>query len=66
MLPDANYEPGPGCPADLDDSGNVDGTDLSIILGYWGQVGTPYDISGDGVIGGADLTIILGSWGFCP
>jgi len=54
----------PPCPADLNDDGVVDGTDLTIMLGAWDGRG-PADLNGDGVVNGADLTILLGAWGDC-
>lgn len=62
-------------PADLDGNGIVDGADLGILLGGWGDcpptVICPPDIAppaadgmpaGDGVVDGADLGLLLGSW----
>ncbi|MEY5061967.1 MAG: hypothetical protein RIS45_1888 [Planctomycetota bacterium] len=52
------------CPADYDDSGFVDGSDLTILLVGWG---TPRgDITGDGIANGVDLAILIGLWGSCP
>ena len=49
---------------DLNLDGEVDGSDLAIILSYWGGVGFPIgDCNRDGVIAGADLAILLGNWG---
>ncbi len=56
--------PPPPCPADLDDSGAVDGADLGTLLGAWGT--SAADLDGDGTTGGADLGILLGAWGACP
>jgi len=53
------------CTGDLDSSGTVDATDLTIMLANWGNSGTG-DINGDGTVGGSDLTILLASWGPCP
>jgi len=52
------------CPGDLNEDGVVNGTDLSLILGFWGQAGAS-DLNGDGTTNGADLSIILGGWGDC-
>lgn len=51
-------------PADLDGDGDVDGADLTIVLGSWGPCPPPCpaDINGDGVVDGADITILLGEW----
>ena len=52
------------CCSDLDGDGVVDGADLTILLGAWGEASKD-DLDGDGVIDGADLTILLGCWGPC-
>lgn len=49
-------------PADLNLDGQVDGADLTILLGNWGEGYVPGDINGDGVVSGSDLAEILGSW----
>jgi hypothetical protein len=57
------------CPADVSESGTVDGSDLGIILGYWGVVGSVFpraDIDHDGLVNGSDLGIVLAAWGPCP
>lgn len=55
------------CPGDLNDSGVVDGADLSILLGFWGPCGGAClgDLNGSGTVDGADLAVILGGWGQC-
>jgi len=56
------------CPSDVIPSGNVDGVDLSAVLGAWGSDGSgaySTDVNGDGVVGGADLTALIASWGPC-
>ena len=52
----------PGSPADLNGDGEVDGADLSKLLGGWGLPGVT-DINSDGTTDGADLTLLLGEWG---
>ena len=52
----------PPNPADVDGDGRVDGADLTIVLGHWGDSGSPCDLDGNGVVDGGDLTIVLGSW----
>lgn len=55
------------CDADLDASGDVDGTDMAVVLGNWGgQPSGGGDVDADGLIDGADLAAILGAWGPCP
>ena len=48
---------------DLNGDGVVNGADLAILLGAWGEGGVPADLNGDGVVNGADLAILLGNWG---
>ena len=61
---DSMYEE-PTCLGDLDESGSVDGGDLTQILADWGTNSVISDLSGNGVVGGEDLTILLGRWGLC-
>ena len=60
----AYQTPAPACPGDLDGDGVVDGADLGLLLGAWGDV-APGDLNGDGVVDGADLGLLLGGWGAC-
>jgi hypothetical protein len=50
--------------ADFDADLQVDGADLGLLLGAWGQ-GGPTDLNGDGMTDGADLGLLLGAWGAC-
>jgi hypothetical protein len=52
------------CPADLNQSGAVDASDLATLLGAWGTSGG--DINGDGTTDASDLASLLGAWGACP
>jgi hypothetical protein len=54
--------PAPSNPADLNGDGAVNGADLGLLLGNWGQGGAS-DLNGDGTTNGADLGLLLGSWG---
>jgi hypothetical protein len=58
-----------GCPLsnpmDLNADGFVDGTDLLILLGNWGQSGLG-DMNEDGVVDGQDLLQLLSTWGWQP
>jgi choice-of-anchor C domain-containing protein len=57
------------CPADVDESGAVNGVDLAAVLNNWGTNGGKYpraDINGDGVVNASDLAAVLGAWGPCP
>lgn len=47
--------------ADIDQNGTVDGADLAMMLGNWGNFGVG-DLSFDGVVDGNDLAILLGAW----
>lgn len=51
--------PGPG---DVNGDGVVDGADLGVLLGNWGDSGAG-DLNHDGVVDGADLGILLGGFG---
>lgn len=57
--------PCPGCAGDLDGSGAVGGSDLSILVSQFGGPGSA-DLDGDGTVSGADLSALLASWGDCP
>ena len=48
--------------ADFNLDGRVDATDLTQLLGAWGQVNPLMDLSGGGVIDASDLTTLLASW----
>jgi len=50
-------------PGDLNQDGAVDGIDLTLVLGFWGEcAGCVADINDDGVVDGNDLAIVLGAW----
>ena len=56
------------CPADVDNSGAVNGVDLAAILNVWGTQGGKYpraDINRDGIVNGPDLAEVLSAWGAC-
>ena len=46
---------------DLDGDGSVAGSDLSILLGNWGDC-CAGDLDGSGTVDGADLTVLLSCW----
>jgi hypothetical protein len=58
------------CPADLTDDGFVDGNDLGVLLGAWGDCPTkgacPADLNDDAFVDGNDLGLLLAAWGTCP
>ena len=49
-------------PADVNGDGTVDGADLGILLGNWGNSGAG-DIDGNGQVDGADLGALVADWG---
>lgn len=56
----------PTCPADLNNDGFVDVSDLLILFGSWGScVGCPADIAKNGVVDVSDLLMLLSAWGAC-
>ncbi len=58
--------PGPNCPGDVNGDDQVNGADLSVLLGAFGQSvspGTSGDVNGDGQVDGADLSVLLGAFG---
>ncbi len=61
----ANYTCAAPCPGDLDNSGAVDGVDLTAIFAGWGTAAAGGDVNGDGVVDGLDVTVVLSAWGPC-
>jgi hypothetical protein len=63
ILPDA-------CIGDLNGDNSVNGADLGVLLGTWGNCPSfgacAADLNGDGNVTGADLGMLLGAWGLCP
>jgi hypothetical protein len=56
-------EPGPPpVTGDLNGDGVVNGDDLGILLGAWGQKNSPADLNGDGLVDGIDLGELLANW----
>ena len=57
------------CIADLNNNGIVDGADLALVLGNWGECQSTGpcigDITGNGLVDGADVTFVLTEWGNC-
>jgi hypothetical protein len=49
--------------ADLDCDGDVDGSDLGVLLGAWGTDNCEADLNDDGTVDGIDLGTMLGLWG---
>ncbi|MEE2681592.1 MAG: endonuclease/exonuclease/phosphatase family protein [Planctomycetota bacterium] len=51
---------------DFDGDGCVGGTDLAVILAYWGLPDPPIgDLDGDGEVRGPDLATVLANWAPC-
>ena len=68
----ASLDPdGFACPEDLVQDGDVDGADLAVLLGAWGDPGCGLDepcradLNCDGAVNAADLGILLAAWGPC-
>jgi len=58
--------PPPSCPGDTNGDNQVNGADLSVLLGQFGQSVPPStgaDFNGDGLVNGADLSVLLGQFG---
>jgi hypothetical protein len=58
------------CISDIDADGTINGSDLGIMLAYWGTTSIDpasiaCDLNVDGVVNGSDLGILLASWGPC-
>lgn len=60
------YESQPEVPpcalADLNCDGDVNGGDLTILLGEWGTSDASADLDDDGVVAGGDIAVLLGLW----
>jgi hypothetical protein len=72
-LPDTNQNSIPDtceCIGDIDLDGAIGGSDLGIMLAYWGVVTTDSvslasDLNADGFVNGSDLGVLLAHWGAC-
>ena len=57
------------CRGDLDQNGEVDASDLGLLIAAWntdGSIVDGSDINGDGSVSAADLGLLIGAWGPCP
>ncbi len=69
ILVGTQYSSGGGTtvPGDINGDGAVDGADLGLLLGAWGNCAScascAADLNGNCVVDGADLGILLGNWG---
>ena len=61
---------GSSCPADINNTGAVDGNDLATLLAGWSGdspcTDCLADLNDDGEVNANDLTIMLAAWGPCP
>ena len=58
------------CIGDIDTDGTINGSDLGVLLAYWGPTTSDAtsiacDLNIDGVVNGSDLGILLAYWGPC-
>jgi hypothetical protein len=51
-----------GVPGDLDGDGRVNGSDLLVVLSWWGSDDELADVDGNGFVDGGDILVILGAW----
>ncbi len=56
--------PPAGNPADINSDGAVNGADLALLLGAWGQTGGASDVNESGTVDAADLAALLAQWGW--
>jgi len=49
-------------PADINNDGAVNGSDLALLLNAWATPGGAADVHRDGVVDGSDLSIVLTAW----
>jgi hypothetical protein len=52
------------CPADINDDGMVNVTDVLIVIENWGGSGGG-DINGDDIVNVTDLLEVVRAWGYC-
>ena len=53
------------CEADINGDGNVDVSDVLVMVSVWGTNDADADINGDGTVGVADLLLVIDGWGPC-
>ena len=49
-------------PADINEDGVVNISDLEIVIDQWGAFDSPADINSDGIVDGFDLGLVLTGW----
>ena len=60
-------DPPPQCPADVDGSGHVDGSDIALMLLDYGPCsGCSTDLDGDARVSASDVALLLLDFGPCP
>jgi hypothetical protein len=65
---DFNFEftPAPSCPADISGDGQVNTSDLLMVINNWGAAGSnPADVNHDNVVNSGDLLAVINAWGPC-
>ena len=62
----ASLEPSPPCPGDVDNDGEVGGSDFGRLLAAWGSTNPDFDLNDDGIVSGGDVGVLLALWGKCP
>ncbi|MFM7133245.1 MAG: hypothetical protein ACKO0W_02905 [Planctomycetota bacterium] len=53
------------CVGDIDQNGQVDSADLTVLLSRWGETGGGADLDISGVVDATDLVMLLSRWGRC-
>ena len=57
------------CIGDITGDGNVDSSDLGILIALWNtnaKSNREADLNGDGIVNAADIGLLVGAWGLCP
>ena len=54
------------CLADISEDGEVNVSDILILIAIWGETCTIWDTNGDNLIDVADLLFVISHWGDCP
>ncbi len=66
----ASVDPATPCPADLNGDGEINVSDLLVLLSSWGLCPVdepcPADLNKDGEVNVSDLLQLLSAWGTCP
>jgi predicted outer membrane repeat protein len=60
----ADVCPDQDCP-DINGDGNVNVSDLLVVIDQWGLTNSPADLNLDGTVDVSDLLIVVGNWGPC-